>query len=98
MRMTHRVISLPRGNSVALAERSGLAQPAKMSGSVENNPFLKSQGRTNTTDLWALTPGNDGMAGSKGEIFFTSGVQGESAGLVGVIAPVPGHHDAFMVI
>jgi uncharacterized protein (TIGR03118 family) len=49
-------------------------------------------------DLWALTPGNDGMAGSKGEILFTSGVQNESAGLVGAIAPVPGHHDAFMVI
>jgi uncharacterized protein (TIGR03118 family) len=49
-------------------------------------------------DLWALTPGNGDMAGSKGEIFFTSGVQAESAGLVGVIAPVPGHSDAFMVI
>jgi hypothetical protein len=26
-------------------------------------------------DLWTLTPGNGGMAGSKGEIFFTAGVQ-----------------------
>jgi uncharacterized protein (TIGR03118 family) len=47
-------------------------------------------------DLWALTPGNGGMAGSSGEIFFTSGVQGEAAGLFGAIAPVPGHGNAFM--
>ena len=42
-------------------------------------------------DLWALTPGNGGLAGSKGEIFFTSGVQDELFGLFGAIAPVPGH-------
>ena len=36
-------------------------------------------------------------AGSNGEIFFTAGVQNESAGLFGAIAPVPGHSNAFMV-
>jgi hypothetical protein len=48
-------------------------------------------------DLWALTPGNGGSAGSKGEIFFTSGVQDESFGLFGAIAPVPGHN-AFKIV
>ncbi len=48
-------------------------------------------------DLWALTPGNGGSAGSKGEIFFTAGVQDEFFGLFGAIAPVPGHANAFMV-
>jgi uncharacterized protein (TIGR03118 family) len=48
-------------------------------------------------DLWALTPGNNGKAGAKGEIFFTSGVQGESFGLFGALAPVPGHSDAFAI-
>jgi uncharacterized protein (TIGR03118 family) len=48
-------------------------------------------------DLWTLTPGNGGMAGSNGEIFFTAGVQSESFGLFGAIAPVPGHTDAFKV-
>ncbi len=47
-------------------------------------------------DLWALTPGNGGSAGSTGEIYFTSGVQGESQGLFGSISPVPGT-DHFMV-
>jgi uncharacterized protein (TIGR03118 family) len=49
-------------------------------------------------DLWALTPGNGGSAGSKGEIFFTSGVQDESFGLFGAIAPVPGHRNAFEIV
>jgi uncharacterized protein (TIGR03118 family) len=49
-------------------------------------------------DLWALTPGNGGSAGSKGEIFFTSGVQAESFGLFGAIAPVPGHSHAFEIV
>ena len=49
-------------------------------------------------DLWTLTPGNGGNAGSKGEIFFTAGVQAESAGLFGAIAPVPGHKNAFQVV
>ena len=31
-------------------------------------------------DLWALTPGNGGRAGSTGEIFFSSGVQDGSLG------------------
>jgi len=48
-------------------------------------------------DLWALTPGNGGSAGSTGEIYFTSGVHDESAGLFGALAPVPGHSNAFKV-
>jgi uncharacterized protein (TIGR03118 family) len=47
-------------------------------------------------DLWSLTPGNGGSAGSTGEIYFTAGVQGESRGLFGSIAPVPGTNE-FMV-
>jgi hypothetical protein len=38
-------------------------------------------------DLWALTPGN-GAAGSKGEIYFTAGVQNEAQGLFGSISHV----------
>ena len=48
------------------------------------------------TDLWALTPGNGGSAGSTGQIYFTSGVQNESAGIFGAIAAVPGMNE-FMV-
>jgi uncharacterized protein (TIGR03118 family) len=48
-------------------------------------------------DLWSLTPGNGGMAGSTGEIFFTAGVQNEASGLFGAIAPVHGHSNAFTV-
>ena len=48
-------------------------------------------------DLWSLTAGTGGTAGSKGEIFFTAGVQDESSGLFGAIAPVAGHSNAFMV-
>ncbi len=47
-------------------------------------------------DLWTLTPGNNDLAGSKGEIFFTAGVQSESFGLFGSISPVPGSNE-FMV-
>ncbi|HUN38784.1 MAG TPA: TIGR03118 family protein [Acetobacteraceae bacterium] len=47
-------------------------------------------------DLWALTPGNGGSAGSTGQVYFTSGVQNESFGLFGAIAPVPGSNE-FMV-
>ena len=49
-------------------------------------------------DLWALTPGNGGTAGSNDEIFFSSGVQAESFGLFGALAPVPGHSNAFEII
>jgi uncharacterized protein (TIGR03118 family) len=44
-------------------------------------------------DLWTLTPGNGGSAGSTGEIYFTSGVQGESQGLFGSISRVAGTND-----
>ncbi len=47
-------------------------------------------------DLWALTPGNGGAAGSTGEIYFTAGVQSESQGLFGSLSRVVGT-DAFMV-
>ena len=48
-------------------------------------------------DLWALTPGNGGAAGSKGDIYFTAGVQDESFGVFGAIAHVAGHGNAFTV-
>ena len=41
-------------------------------------------------DLWTLTPGNGGSAGSTGKIYFTSGVENESKGLFGSLSPVPG--------
>jgi hypothetical protein len=47
-------------------------------------------------DLWALTPGNGGSAGSTGEMYFTSGVQGESQGLFGSISRVAETHDFMM--
>jgi uncharacterized protein (TIGR03118 family) len=47
-------------------------------------------------DLWTLTPGNGGSAGSTGEIYFTAGVQGEAQGLFGSISHVAGTDD-FMV-
>jgi uncharacterized protein (TIGR03118 family) len=39
--------------------------------------------------LWALTPGNGGMAGSEQFLYFTAGPDEESHGLFGVISPVP---------
>jgi PEP-CTERM motif len=39
--------------------------------------------------LWALTPGNGGMAGSEQLLYFTAGPDEESHGLFGVISPVP---------
>jgi uncharacterized protein (TIGR03118 family) len=48
-------------------------------------------------DLWALTPGNGGASGSTGDIYFTAGVQDESFGLFGAIAPAGGHGNAFIV-
>jgi len=47
-------------------------------------------------DLWALTPGNGGSAGSTGKIYFTSGVQGESQGVFGSLSRVAGTNE-FMV-
>jgi hypothetical protein len=47
-------------------------------------------------DLWALSPGNDGKAGSSGEIYFTAGVKDEAQGLFGSLSAVPGT-DRFMV-
>jgi hypothetical protein len=49
-------------------------------------------------DLWTLTPGNGAKAGSQGEIFFTAGVQNESSGLFGAVAPVAGKSDAFQIV
>jgi uncharacterized protein (TIGR03118 family) len=48
-------------------------------------------------DLWALTPGNGSSSGSTGDVYFTAGVQDESFGLFGAIAPTAGHSNAFMV-
>ena len=39
--------------------------------------------------LWALTPGNGGLAGSSQLLYFTAGPDEESHGLVGVLSPVP---------
>jgi uncharacterized protein (TIGR03118 family) len=39
--------------------------------------------------LWALTPGNGGAAGSPQSIYFSSGPDGETHGVFGVIAVVP---------
>jgi uncharacterized protein (TIGR03118 family) len=39
--------------------------------------------------LWALTPGNGGLAGSSQRLYFTAGPNEESHGLVGVLSPVP---------
>lgn len=39
--------------------------------------------------LWALTTGNDAMAGSSGKLYFSAGPNDESHGLFGVISRVP---------
>ncbi len=39
-------------------------------------------------DLWSLTPGNDGNAGSSGKIYFTAGIKNEAQGLFGSLSPV----------
>jgi uncharacterized protein (TIGR03118 family) len=39
--------------------------------------------------LWALSPGNNGLAGSKNTIYFTAGPGGEAHGLFGYLLPVP---------
>jgi PEP-CTERM motif len=48
--------------------------------------------------LWALTPGNDGGAGSSQNIYFTAGPMGESHGLFGVIQSVPEPSTAVMSV
>ena len=39
--------------------------------------------------LWAITPGNDGSAGSSGLLYFSAGPDGEEHGLFGVLVAVP---------
>lgn len=39
--------------------------------------------------LWAISPGNDGLAGSSHLLYFTAGPDDESHGLFGVLTPVP---------
>ncbi len=38
--------------------------------------------------LWALQPGNGGLGGLKGDLYFTAGIGGELHGLFGSLAPV----------
>jgi len=40
--------------------------------------------------LWALSPGNNGMAGSSALLYFTAGPDNEEHGLFGVLAVVAG--------
>jgi len=39
--------------------------------------------------LWAISPGNDTLAGSSHLLYFTAGPDEESHGLFGVLTPVP---------
>ena len=39
--------------------------------------------------LWAISPGNDGNAGSRARLYFTAGPGGEAHGVFGVLTPVP---------
>ncbi|MDD5324509.1 MAG: TIGR03118 family protein [Polaromonas sp.] len=39
--------------------------------------------------LWAISPGNDGSAGSRQMLYFTAGPDGETHGLFGVLSAVP---------
>jgi hypothetical protein len=39
--------------------------------------------------LWAISPGNDTLAGSSHLLYFTAGPSDETHGLFGVLAPVP---------
>jgi uncharacterized protein (TIGR03118 family) len=51
---------------------------------------LGSDGKPLAIDgLWALSPGNDGKAGSSQFIYFTAGPGDEQHGLFGVLRPVP---------
>jgi uncharacterized protein (TIGR03118 family) len=47
--------------------------------------------------LWALTPGNDGSAGSSSKLYFTAGPDDESHGLFGSISSVPEPSTAVLV-
>jgi uncharacterized protein (TIGR03118 family) len=47
-------------------------------------------------DLWSLTPGNDGHAGSSGKIYFTAGIKDEAQGLFGSLSRIP-DTDRFMI-
>ena len=39
--------------------------------------------------LWALTPGNNGSAGSSQKLYYTAGPNAETGGVLGVLVPVP---------
>jgi uncharacterized protein (TIGR03118 family) len=39
--------------------------------------------------LWAITPGNDGQAGSSHLLYFSAGPDEEAHGLFGALVPVP---------
>ena len=39
--------------------------------------------------LWALTPGNNGGAGSSQKLYYTAGPSAETGGVLGVLVPVP---------
>jgi uncharacterized protein (TIGR03118 family) len=41
------------------------------------------------TELWALSFGNGGSAGSTNTLFFTAGLQNNTGGLLGAISSVP---------
>ena len=41
------------------------------------------------TELWALGFGNGGSAGSANTLYFTAGLDGNTNGLIGSLAPVP---------
>jgi len=61
-------------------------------------PLLGIDGKPLTIgDLWTLTPGNGGSAGSPGEIYFAAGVREESQGLFGSISRAAGTNE-FMVM
>jgi uncharacterized protein (TIGR03118 family) len=55
--------------------------------------------RFSATELWALSFGNGGGAGSTDTLFFTAGLENNTNGLLGAISAVPGprkrHHHWF---
>ena len=55
-----------------------------------DGPILDSRGNPVAIDgLWALIPGNGGMAGSSNSIYFSAGSNGEADGLFGSLTPTP---------